>query len=273
MNPLVSICIPVYNGQQFIKDCIESILNQTFDDYEIVVVDNDSSDSTCEIIESFNNKRIRLIRNSRNIGMEANWNKSLQLARGELIKLLCADDIIYPNCVSSQVDILQCPINFDVSLVTGLRNILRKNGQILIKSRGLRGISGKISYAQIVKLIFKYGTNPIGEPATVMFRKKDFLKIGRFSAHRPYLIDLDFWIKLLGLGMLYVLPSTIAGFRISESSASVSMSNSQAQEFGFLLKELFLSNLKIVAKRDYIKARLKCNIKFYLCALIFRFCF
>ena len=72
-QPLVSVCVPCYNGAEFLERTLESVLAQTFTDYELVVADNKSTDGTVDIVKSFSDPRIRLIQNERNLGMALNW--------------------------------------------------------------------------------------------------------------------------------------------------------------------------------------------------------
>lgn len=271
MKPLISVCIPAFNAEKFIGDCIDSVLAQTLSDFEIVIVDDNSSDQTVRVVSAYSDRRIRLIKNDSNIGMEANWNKSVSLANGCYIKLLCDDDIIYSNCLELQVGILDKPENSDVSMVSGLRDIIGSSGRVLIKSRGVKKLYGRISYEDFVRLIFALGTNPIGEPTAIMFRKKHFLKSRRFSAIIPYVIDLDFWLEMFKFGTLYVLPITIAGFRISVSSTSVRMVAQQKEDFLSLLKKLYDAHASIVTEWDYKMSRQKCLFNALMRSAIYRF--
>ena len=78
--PKLSVCIPVYNGAAFIKETIDSVLNQNFKDFEIVIVDNQSTDNTISIVKSYSDPRIKLFINETNIGMIPNWNKAMEHA-------------------------------------------------------------------------------------------------------------------------------------------------------------------------------------------------
>ena len=99
MEPLVSICIPAYNNAGYIKKTVESILNQTYRNIELIVVDDKSTDDTVEILESIEDTRLKIYKNEENLGMAGNWNRCLSLARGEFIKLICADDMIDANAI------------------------------------------------------------------------------------------------------------------------------------------------------------------------------
>ena len=95
MEPLVSVCIPAYNNAEYIKDTIDSILNQTYQNIELVIVDDNSKDNTYELIQEIGDERIKLYHNDKNLGMSGNWNRCLSLCTGKYAKLVCADDIYH----------------------------------------------------------------------------------------------------------------------------------------------------------------------------------
>src|SRR5918994_2167278 len=107
MNKLpVSICIPTYNGARFLDDCMESARGQSFDDLDILVVDDQSSDETLSIVSKHAglDSRVRIEQNPRRLGLVGNWNRCVELARGEWIKFVFQDDLVDPHCVESLVE-------------------------------------------------------------------------------------------------------------------------------------------------------------------------
>ena len=92
----VSVCIPTYNGAEFVAKAIESVLAQTFADFELLVVDDSSDDTTVDIVCSFTDPRMRICQNERRLGIPGNWNHCLSLARGEYICLFHQDDVMLP---------------------------------------------------------------------------------------------------------------------------------------------------------------------------------
>src|SRR5437899_12562971 len=101
MQPSVSICIPTYNGAAHLAPCLESALNQTWTDFELLIVDDASSDDTVAITEACaaRDRRVRVARNPRNLGLVGNWNRCLELAKGTWIKFLFQDDLLSPACL------------------------------------------------------------------------------------------------------------------------------------------------------------------------------
>src|SRR6056297_227124 len=103
--PTVSICMPVHNGENFIADAIDSIVAQTFPDFELIVTDNASTDRTEPIVRDFARRdgRIRYVRNEENIGAAANYNLGYELSRGRYVKWAAHDDTLSPNFLERTV--------------------------------------------------------------------------------------------------------------------------------------------------------------------------
>jgi len=102
MEPLVSVCIPAYNNASYIKETIDSILNQTYQNIELVVVDDNSTDNTYEIVSNIQDKRVKVYKNEKNLGMSGNWNRCLELVTGDFVKLICADDLIEKDAIEKE---------------------------------------------------------------------------------------------------------------------------------------------------------------------------
>lgn len=111
-SPKVSILIPVYNRENLIAECIQSALDQTYTDFEVVVVDNASDDETWEICQRFAamDPRLRVFRNETNIGPVRNWKRCAEEATGEFSKILFSDDCLEPDCLSQMVPKLDDPV-------------------------------------------------------------------------------------------------------------------------------------------------------------------
>lgn len=166
----VSVCIPSYNSEKYIKQAIQSVFLQNYKDYEIVIVDDGSCDSTQQIIENYanNDKRITFHKNEVNLGIVGNFNKCLEFCRGEFVKFLLADDVfLSPDCLGRFVDVLES--HPDVSLVSSGRKLIDSNS---------RGIGEAVCYeeglyspgSEIIKDCLLYLKNRIGEPTSVLFR-------------------------------------------------------------------------------------------------------
>lgn len=234
---LVSICIPVYNGASFIGKTIESVLNQSYRNIEIVILDNASTDRTKKIVAGYEDDRIRFILNPQNIGMCANWNKALVEAKGNYIKLLPADDLIYQDCIERQVEAFQKYSSENIALVCCGRDIIDSSGKVII-SRRFFGANGVVPGKTGVKKIIRSGTNLLGEPGAILFRQDLLTKTGGFVDDFPYVIDLNLWVKILKYGNLYVIPESLCAFRVSPQSESVNTRHSHSHDFSGFIKSL-----------------------------------
>lgn len=228
-QPKISVCIPVFNGKDFIEEAINSVLNQNFTDYELLIIDNHSTDNTVNIIKKFNDTRIKLIINPENFGLIPNWNKALENAKGKYIKILPADDFIYQGCLLKQSEILDKDINEEISMVCSRRNIIDNSGKILF-NRGFTKKELVVSGVEAINKNIRSGGNIIGEGGAIMFRKNIISKTGEFNSTIFYVLDLDLWYKILLNGNLYALPDVLSAFRISASSASVNVIDKQYQD-------------------------------------------
>src|SRR5712691_12790791 len=121
-SPLVSICIPTFNAARWILDCLVSALAQSYPSLEVLVIDDASTDETVELIRSIDDERIRLLVNEQNIGLARNWNKCIEMSRGDFIKFLFHDDILYPDCVEKMMRLLLS--NENVGLVFSPRDVI-----------------------------------------------------------------------------------------------------------------------------------------------------
>jgi len=215
-GPSVSICIPTYNYCQYLPDALDSALTQEFTDLEIVVVDNCSNDGTPELVESYGRKDSRIVfhRNSRNLGMAANFNRSVELARGKYVKFLCADDVLEKDCVRKMVDVLDSQP--DVTLVACRRSVFDKNKR-KIRTMGYSNKPFLRSGQQVTRDCYFKG-NLIGEPSAVLFRRADF--VTGFDQEYHQVLDLELWFRILENGRFVFLAETLCGIRQHESSGT-----------------------------------------------------
>ena len=236
-QPLISICIPAYNNGDFVAATLQSVLDQTFGDFEIIITDDKSTDGTLSVVKGFNDRRIRLIQNEVNLGMGNNWNKVLSLATGKYVKLLCADDLLYRECLARQVHAFEDPANAGVSLAVCGSEVINSNNDLVL-SRNPRFPAGRVSGQTLIRKCVRWGTNLIGEPAVGLFRREVLARSGWFDPTNPYLIDLAFWAQLLKQGDAFIDRSHLAGFRISSGSVSTKTGFRQAAQFRRFVQKL-----------------------------------
>jgi glycosyltransferase involved in cell wall biosynthesis len=217
--PLVSICIPVFNGEPYIYKTLNSALNQTYENLEVIIFDNCSTDKTAEIIKTFKDNRISYHLNEKNYGGSINVKKCLESANGEFIILLMADDLLEPKAIEMQANALIN--NPDVSLCITATNVINEFDDVIMK-RQLYTRSLKIDGKKIAKKSLMRGRNIYGEPSCVLFRKDKSRQVGYFEDVGPlyYSTDLDYWLRLSYIGDVYYINEFLSDFRISSTSAT-----------------------------------------------------
>jgi glycosyltransferase involved in cell wall biosynthesis len=236
-QPLVSVCIPCYNGEPYISETVQSVIRQTFTNYELIIADDASTDNSVSVIEKFADPRIKLIRNEQNLGMGGNWNKVVSHSRGKYVKLLCGDDVLYSECLQRQVAVLENPSNAGAVLAICNREVINSQGKIVLRRKmpfGLEMVKGP----QLIRTSIRCGSNIIGEPVAGLFRRSVLDQGVRYHFDNPYCIDLAFWADVLRHGDAYFDRSFLAAFRISDSAVSAQIGLRQARAFQSFARNL-----------------------------------
>ena len=248
-RPKVSLCVPAYQAERHIRNTVESLLAQRYLDFEIVIVDNNCSDGTAEILKSFDDSRLRVVRNESTLPLVENFNRAVELCRGEFVKLVCADDVLYPECLAAQSAVLER--HPGVALVGARTDFIDDEGVLLRPSRGLRGVTGRRAARHMVRSIVRSGTNPIGAPAAAMFRRSDFLRAGGFRDNLLFLADVDLWVRLLAYGDFYGVPRTLASFRFGSQTVTATMAaRSQLTQQKTFIRDLVEQRRWRITRRD-----------------------
>ena len=252
--PAISVCIPTYNGAKYIAQTIESILNQTFTDFEVIVSDDGSSDKTLEIVGSFNDPRIVRIDRLSKVGAEANWNNAVATASASLVKLVCQDDLLYPQCLEVEVQTMSKSENQDVSFCFHLRDFVTPNSRKLSARRVGYSNLQKYSKTDILTKVVRSGGNPIGEPMAVTMRKLSLNSAGKFRG--DYVIDLDMWSKLSDQGSALFIEQHLSAFRISKTSWTANLRKSQLSSVRALSKKLQIDSDGAITKFDLLRGQI-----------------
>jgi glycosyltransferase involved in cell wall biosynthesis len=231
--PPISICIPMRNGADWIDEAIDSVLEQTRGDFELLVVDNASTDRSGEIVErrTLTDERIRLERFEELVSAPRNHNRAVRLARGRLIKFLHADDVLFPDCVERMAALLEA--NPNVGFVFSRREIL------LAEPDDAAALAWKHRYGSLhsgfgqlgavnngLELLAQYlptfgrsdYENWIAEPSAVMVRRSCFERVALFSNRMRQSWDLELWLRAMAVYDVGFIDEELVAFRFHPRS-------------------------------------------------------
>jgi len=217
--PKVSVLMAVYNAEKYLRQAIESILGQSFEDFELLINDDGSTDRSVEIIQSYRDSRIRAVQNPINQGEERVRNQCLQIARGEYIAVLDADDIAHRERLQIQTDFLNR--NTGISLVGSPHEIIDEAGRVL-------GILTVYSDELVIKWGLLFGNQ--FSHSTVMYRRKDVLAVGGYDESLSYGTDFDLWVRLATRGRVANLLDPLGRYRIHSQNTTHRLSSSAQAE-------------------------------------------
>lgn len=207
-KPKVSVCIPTYNRTDFLRQSIESVLAQSFTDFELIISDNASQDSTVAIIHSFGDPRIVYQRHEKNIGLVNNWNSCLTAARGEYITIFHDDDLMLPDNLTLKVNALD--LNENVGLVHSNFHIMDGNGSITKESAHFIGPQDFMEASPTFLRNSLLGFNRVNPPSAFI-RKECFSKLGGFNSGLHFTPDFEYWMRIsLHYDVLYLGKPLIA---------------------------------------------------------------
>ncbi|HET6500227.1 MAG TPA: glycosyltransferase family A protein [Amycolatopsis sp.] len=247
-QPAVSVCVPAYNAERFLAATVRSVLAQTFDDFELLVLDNASTDATPEILRGFTDPRLRVVRNADVLGVAANWNRAVANSAAPLVKLVCADDLLHPRCLELQHAVLTADPG--LALVCSRRDLINEQARLMARNRGLRGLLGRHGNRAVIRKIVRHGGNPLGEPAGAMFRREHFDAVRGFDGRWRFPLDLALWIRLLEHGDFYGQRESLAAFRIGRGSLSARAQRAEYVEQRSLSDGIATAPLWTVPRRD-----------------------
>lgn len=215
--PKISVIMPVYNGEKYLKEGIDSILCQTYSDFELLLINDASIDQTEKIILGYKDSRIIYIKNDQNLGLIKTLNKGLDLSKADLIARMDHDDIADPTRFEKQVKILQN--NPKIGICGAWLTFFRDNGQ-----------TGTLQYPEKnenIKIGF-LGHNTLGHPV-IMMRKKVVDAI-RYDEDYQAAEDYEFWVRLSKVTELYNIQESLLQYRIHQTNISVLENDLQSQK-------------------------------------------
>lgn len=231
--PLVSICIPTYNGEQFIGEAMDSAIAQTYSNLEIVVSDDKSNDTTLKLIEEYKEKTkipIRIFHHNPT-GIGENWNNCVKKSKGQYIKFLFQDDVLKETCIeemvtfaeTNKVDLVYCKRDFifkkrDVFITTWIRNFenLHDKWKTINVNNGV--VKGNKCLED--EYFMHSPENKFGEPTAVLLNKRIFEKIGYFDKDLIQALDIEFWWRVLCYFDIGFVDKSLIYFRLHNKQTS-----------------------------------------------------
>lgn len=229
LKPKISVLIPTYNGAAYLNACIESIFAQTYQDWELLILDDCSRDDTLKIAKSYARRdpRLRVACNPENLGLVGNWNRCIELAHGEWIKFVFQDDLIAPTCLEEML----AASTPDTWLTVCRRAFIFEDGTPEATRRYYElhpdpervfgvGITYVPSVAVCESAIDLFGVNFFGEPTATLIRREAFARHGLFNPNLAMICDTEYWVRLASHYGFTYLPKNLASFRVHSGSTS-----------------------------------------------------
>lgn len=215
--PLISIIVPVFNGEITIRDTLESVLNQTFSDFELITIDDGSQDSTLDIISQIPDSRIKVFSYS-NAGLAASRNRGLAQASGEYISFIDADDLWTQDKLEAQLNALIK--NPQAGVAYSWTDYIDESSQFLRRGSHIT-VNGDVLEKLLLVNFLENGSNPL-------IRREAFDSVGNFDESLPAAQDWDMWLRLAARYHFIAVPSPQILYRVSASSMSANVSRLEA---------------------------------------------
>jgi glycosyltransferase involved in cell wall biosynthesis len=230
----LTVLMPVYNSERFLAAAIDSILNQTFTDFEFLIIDDCSTDNSVNIIKSYNDSRIRFYQNEINLGISTTLNKGIKSATTELIARMDSDDISYPERLQKQYDFIQA--NPDGALYSCWVRVIGQDNQFIRQDN----FKSEYYYYHLTFICSMY--HP-----TVIFKKKAVQDMGMYSV--PYAEDFELFWQLSRKYKIYNVPEVLLDYRITDQSLHQVLKKKEYEE---AQKKQLLRNFRYYAGGEYI---------------------
>ncbi len=232
-----TIILPVRNGGEYVKGCVHSILNQTVSEFNFVVLDNNSSDGTPEWIESLNDNRISIHRSTKDLTIEENWARAVEVEKNEYVTLIGHDDILMPNFLEVMRNLIA--IHPHASLYHAHFTYIDAQGKLIRRCKPMdeKQLAHEFLGHFLCALVDTMGTG-------FVIRSNDYDRIGGIPARYPNLLFADFelWINLTKISYKATAFDTCFSFRLHQSMTTSSADVKFHKAFAIFIQ--FLKNLK-----------------------------
>ncbi|SNS58840.1 Glycosyltransferase involved in cell wall bisynthesis [Ekhidna lutea] len=218
---LVSVCVPLYNGEKYLRESLDCIVNQTYKDLEILIVDDCSLDDSMAIAQEYQLKdgRIRIVHNQQNLGLVGNWNRCIKEAKGEYVKFHFQDDLMMNDTIEKMVLMAK---NSNLHVVITDREYIFEDGINNTFFDRLPRLSDYFRDNAIIKPTFISNIlkdlgiemNFMGEPILGLVREEVFSDYGKYDESLRQIVDFEFWIRLALNIQIGFIPERLHTFRV-----------------------------------------------------------
>ncbi len=239
MTPRVSVCVPAYQSAAHLQETLDSVWQQDFEDFELVVVDDGSTDATAEILAAQSDRRLRIFRHDSNRGQVVTVSETIARARGGLIKLLDADDLLRADCIGRMAAALDA--HPEAAFAFSRREILAENpddpwiqgwiDDLRDLHRNFDRLGEVNDGADLLRqcLDALFPANWIAEPAGVMARRADLIAVGGYNRRLRQNNDIDLWLRLMTRGDVVFIDEPLYTYRLAYSGVTGSSAASRTQ--------------------------------------------
>lgn len=214
--PKISVIIPAYNSEKTIANTIKSVLNQTFIDLELIVINDGSQDSTLEVVTQIKDSRIKVFSYS-NAGGNVSRNRGLHRAVGEFVSFLDADDLWTPDKLQSQLKVLQ--ENVTAKVAYSWTDYINANGEFIVSGKRIN-VNGDVYNSLLLNNFLENGSNPL-------ICRKSLVSLGGFDESLSAAQDWDMWLRLASKFNFICVPSVQILYRISANSVSSNLARQE----------------------------------------------
>jgi glycosyltransferase involved in cell wall biosynthesis len=265
---LVTVCIPTYNGEKFLREALRSVKEQTYRNIEVVISDDNSQDATLQICREFQQSVDFpvFIYNHTPAGIGANWNNCVKNANGEYIKFLFQDDVLLPDCIERLLVYSQ---KYNLKAVCSKRRIIDENSREITsgewydffgdlqKTINLNFSEFYIFKKKDLKHLWNARLNIFGEPVTFLFKKTLFDEVGFFSASAKQILDMEFCYRILQKEPIGITEKKLLLFRHhAEQTSTKNIQQNIENEYDNLLK--------MIVKNFFFYLPVKKQVKYLL---------
>ena len=220
----ILVFVPTYNSEKYLRQCLDSVLQQTFQDWQCVISDDASTDKSVEIAREYEkiDSRFKVITHDKNVGASNNWNRARENNNSFATKILCADDYIFQDSLGIQLNLLK---KFNTAIVFSERKILFPSGRLLHPK--LPKYSKSISFNDAFSLYIKSGRNIFGEPVGALFRTKSLISSKTFNYNFEFALDTSCYAAIAHNENVTFDSNIVGVFRVSKSQWSYQLRREQ----------------------------------------------